>query len=79
MPEGRVAGLRSRWPRRRFAGDASPGEAQTRSLLDSCWTPAALAAKPGENVPLKRDHHFDAPLKAAPLAAFAPLSYAPKA
>jgi peptidoglycan/xylan/chitin deacetylase (PgdA/CDA1 family) len=56
---------------------AGPGVAQTRSLLDSCWTPAALAAKLGENVPVKRDHHFDAALQAAPLATFAPLSYAP--
>ncbi len=57
---------------------AAPAHAETPSLLNSCWSPAALAAKPGENVPRKGDHRFDAPSPWMPLAAFPSLSGVPK-
>ncbi len=43
---------------------------EAKPLVQSCWPPSALAAKPGENVARKGDHHFDAPAPWAPLAAF---------
>jgi peptidoglycan-N-acetylglucosamine deacetylase len=43
---------------------------EAKPLVQSCWPPSALVAKPGENVARKGDHHFDAPAPWAPLAAF---------
>jgi len=42
-------------------GLASPATAQQQSLAEKCWSPAALAAKAGENMSRKGDHSFDAP------------------
>ena len=39
---------------------ASPVGAQQPSLAEECWSPAALAAKTGENIARKSDHAFDA-------------------
>lgn len=57
-------------------GLASPATAQQPSLAQICWSPAALAAKAGENMARKRDRDFDAPpadgwlvVPAAPTAA----------
>jgi peptidoglycan-N-acetylglucosamine deacetylase len=72
----------SNWPAKRFLWAVltvsalvcgSGGPTLARSLVQACWSPAALAAKPGENVPRKGDHHFDAPSPWMPLAAFSPL------
>lgn len=46
--------------------------AQARSLVDACWAPSVLAAKPGEKMSSKGDRRFDAQPPSEPLAAFAP-------
>lgn len=52
---------------------AAPAAAQDRSLINACWSAAALAAAPGENIVHKGDRRFDAPLAAAELAPVSPL------
>jgi len=47
--------------------------AEDRSLINACWSPAALAVAPGENLVHKGDHRFDAPPAAMELAPFPPL------
>ncbi len=37
-----------------------PAAAGDKSLLDACWAPAELAAKPNEKLPRKGDRSFDA-------------------
>jgi peptidoglycan-N-acetylglucosamine deacetylase len=53
-----------------FAASAS---AEERSLINACWSPAALAVAPGENLARKGDHRFDTPSAAMELAPFPPL------
>jgi peptidoglycan/xylan/chitin deacetylase (PgdA/CDA1 family) len=38
-----------------------PVAADDKALLNACWTPAELAAKPGENIARKHERSFDAP------------------
>ena len=38
---------------------AAPAAAQDRSLINACWSPAALVAAPGENLVHKGDRRFD--------------------
>jgi peptidoglycan/xylan/chitin deacetylase (PgdA/CDA1 family) len=40
-------------------GLVPPAAAQQQSLAEKCWSPAALAAKAGENI-ARKDHSFDA-------------------
>ena len=44
-----------------LAHAALPFTADAKSVLNACWAPAELAAKPGEKNPRKGDHSFDAP------------------
>ena len=44
-------------------GHIAPASAGDEALRNACWTPDALAGKPGENIAHKHDHLFDAPLK----------------
>jgi len=53
-----------------FAGAVA---AEERSLINACWSPAALAVTPGENIVRKGDHRFDTPPEAMELAPFPPL------
>ena len=49
---------------------AAPAAAQTRSLVNACWAPSALASTPGELAQRRGDHRFDTPPPASPLTAF---------
>jgi len=40
---------------------SQPAPAGDTALLNSCWSPDALAGKPGENIARKHDHSFDKP------------------
>jgi len=40
----------------------TPVMAADAALRDSCWSPQALAGKPGENISRRHDRRFDAPL-----------------
>lgn len=60
-----------------MAALAAPGciahaAGQEKSLLDACWSPAEIAAKPGENRSVRPDRRFDAAPGPAPLAPFEP-------
>lgn len=52
-------------------GDGRSARAQEQSAI--CWTPQALAARPGERAPRKNVHAFDTLVSAGQLAPFAPV------
>ena len=55
-------------PLQAFASDVTGG-----GLRGMCYAPAELAARPGENIPVKHLHDFDKPAPARSLATFAPV------
>lgn len=58
------------------AASVSPAAAGDSALLNACFSPAALAAAPGEDVAAKGNHTFDAPIK---INGFVPASPVPDA
>ena len=52
---------------------AHAAQAGGASLLQSCFAPAALTSRPGEQMPVKGDRRFDAPPALHQLAPYAPV------